>query len=262
LFDFGLAGKSLIVTGGASGIGRVTAELAAAQGMVVAILDRDGKAVSAAVTDIQQAGGVAAGFVVDVRDRSGVRAAVNTIEKELGPLYGIVACAGIAPLAVAEEETAEQWAAVIDVNLTGTFFCVQAVGERLLSRGRGSVVVIGSSASLGGHTMRAAYVASKHGVSGMVKSLAIDWGRRGVRVNAVAVGSVDAPLLWRNHSEESVAKNLLVRIPLGRLSTPTEQANACMFLLSDAASYISGVLLPVDGGLTAGYLNNLPIGTR
>jgi NAD(P)-dependent dehydrogenase (short-subunit alcohol dehydrogenase family) len=262
LLDFGLVGKTLVVTGGASGIGRATSELAAAQGMPVAILDRDGKAVSAAVTGIQRAGGVAAGFVVDVRDQSDVRAAVTAIEKELGPLYGIVACAGIAPLAVAEEETEEQWTAVIDVNLTGAFFCVQAVGERLLSRGVGSVVVIGSSASLGGHTMRTAYVASKHAIAGMVKSLAIDWGRRGVRVNAVAVGSVDAPLLWQNHSKQSVAENLLVRIPLGRLSTPTEQANACMFLLSDAASYISGIVLPVDGGLTAGYLNNLPIGTR
>jgi NAD(P)-dependent dehydrogenase (short-subunit alcohol dehydrogenase family) len=236
--------------------------MAAAQGMAVGIIDRDGASVSAAVTGIQQAGGVAAGFVVDVRDRSGIRTAVTAIEKVLGPLYGIVACAAISPQAVAEDLTEEQWTSVIDINLTGAFFSVQAVGERLLSHGMGSIVVIGSADSLGGHTTRASYVASKHGVAGMVKSLAIDWGRRGVRVNAIATGSVDAPLLWQNHSQKSVAENLLVRIPLGRLSAPAEQATACMFLLSDAASYISGVVLPVDGGLTAGYLNNLPVEAR
>jgi NAD(P)-dependent dehydrogenase (short-subunit alcohol dehydrogenase family) len=262
MLDFGLAGKPLVVTGGASGIGRATSELAAAQGMPVGIIDRDSASVSAAVTGIQQAGGVAAGFVVDVRDRGGIRAAVTAIEKELGSPHGIVACAAISPQAVAEDLTEAQWTSVIDINLTGAFFSVQAVAERMLSRGMGSVVVIGSSDSLGGHTMRASYVASKHGIAGMVKSLAIDWGRRGVRVNAVAPGAVETPLLRKIHSQESLDENLLVRIPLGRVSTPTEQASACMFLLSDAASYISGIVLPVDGGLTAGYLNNLPIGAR
>jgi 3-oxoacyl-[acyl-carrier protein] reductase len=130
----------------------------------------------------------------------------------------------------------------------------------MLSHGQGgSIVVIGSTDSLGGHEQRAAYAASKHGVAGLVKSLAIDWGRAGVRVNAVAPGPVDTPLMRGIHSTESINKNFLVRIPLGRLSSAQEQAKACLFLLSEDASYISGAVLAVDGGLTAGYFNNLPV---
>jgi NAD(P)-dependent dehydrogenase (short-subunit alcohol dehydrogenase family) len=259
MLDFGLKGRTLVVTGGASGIGRAVSELAADQGMAVAVMDLNSTAVTETVDGITAAGGSAAPFVADVRDRAAVRSAVASIEETLGPLYGAVACAGISRPTVAEDLTHEDWSAVIDINLTGAFLTAQAVGERMLTRGAGSIVVIGSTDSLGGHALRASYAASKHGVVGLVKSLAIDWGRRGVRVNAVAPGGVDTPLVRSIHSQQSINENFLVRIPLGRLSTAEDQANACMFLMSDASSYISGTVLPVDGGLTAGYFNNLPV---
>lgn len=147
---------------------------------------------------------------------------------------------------------------VIDVNLTGTFNTAKAAGSHMLRNGRGSIVFVGSTNTLGGHSTRANYTASKHAVHRLGRSLAIDWGRSGIRVNTLAPGTVDTPLLLRNNSKEWLEENFIQKVPQGRLSAPEEQAMACMFLLSDASPYITGTVLAVDGGLTAGYFTHIP----
>lgn len=258
MLDFGLRDRVVLVTGGGSGIGRAVALHAARHCARIAVVDvseKDGDAVAA---EIEKAGGRAAAFAADVRSEADTAAAVAGAEEALGPLDGVVACAGISRPAPAEHLSLHDWSQVVDVNLTGAFLTARIAGSRLLDRG-GSLVVVSSVDGMGGHAGRVHYTASKFGVSGIVKSLAIEWGRRGVRVNAVAPGPVDTPLLRRIHSDEALAENILVRTPLGRLALPEDQANVILFLLSDAAAFVTGTLLPVDGGLTAGCFNNEPL---
>lgn len=257
MIDFDLSGRVLIVTGGGSGIGRAVSDYASEQGMAVAVLDRDGDAAQRTTAEIEDSGGRAVSVVVDVRNPAAVVHAVASVEDRLGPVYGAVTCAGISRPAPAESMSPDEWSSVMDVNVTGTFNVVQAAGSRMLEHGSGSIVMVGSTNSLGGHVHRANYTASKHAVVGLVRSIALDWSRRGVRVNAIAPGVVDTPLLRNTNTEQALRDTFFVRIPMARPSLPEEQAKAALFLLSDAASYISGAVLPVDGGLTSGYFNHV-----
>lgn len=251
--DFELGGRVIVVTGGASGIGLAVARAAAQQGARVAVIDSSPESAQAALADLRRAGVEAVVEVLDVRDEGACEAATDRIERALGPIDGVAACAGISRPEPSEIMSAETWDAVIGINLSGVFHSIRPAARRMIGRRRGAIVTIASTDALGGHAARAHYAASKHGVVGLTRSLAIEWGRHGVRVNAVAPGVVDTPLLRRTAPPEHVANAMVDRVPLGRFSTAAEQANACMFLLSDAASYISGATLAVDGGLTAGY---------
>lgn len=178
--DLGLQGGTVLVTGG-SGIGAAITDAAATAGLAVAVLDVDGDAADLRAAAITEAGGRAAGFAADVRDAAAVRAAVTAAEGSLRPLTGAVACAGISRPAAGEALALDDWSAVIGVNLTGAFLTAQAAAERMLARTHGSIVVVGSTNSPGGHGGRVAYASSKHGLVGMVRSLAIGW-------NAAACG--------------------------------------------------------------------------
>ncbi|MDO9435956.1 SDR family NAD(P)-dependent oxidoreductase [Hydrogenophaga sp.] len=251
--DFGLAKRVIAVTGGGSGIGRACAMMAAEQGASVMVGDFSRAAAEATVAEITQAGGRAFAAFFDVRDDAAVSKAFADGEGALGPLDALIASAGVGGAAPAESMSMAAWTQVLDTNLTGLFNCAQAAGRSMLQRGHGSIVAIGSGAGLGGMAERSHYSASKHGVNGLVKSLAIEWGRRGVRVNCVSPGPVDTPLLRQHWSQERLERIYLDRIPLGRLAHADDIARAALFLLSDAAAYITGVVLPVNGGLSAGY---------
>lgn len=255
MMDFGLTGRTVVVTGGASGIGRATVGLAAADGARVAVLDLNAEAVATTVQELEATGATVGGFPVDVREEKDVVEVIRRVEQDLGPIHGVVAAAGISRPKKAVEMTAREFADTVDVNLVGMFATAAATGAVMLERGTGCFVAIGSTDSLGGHVDRAHYSASKHGVVGLVKSLAIEWGPRGVRANVVAPGVVDTALLRSIHDEASLSRNFLGKIPIPRLARGEDQGNAALFLLSDAAAYISGAVLPVDGGLTAGYFN-------
>lgn len=251
--DFELKGRTLLVTGGASGIGLAVARLGGRQGMPVAIIDAQKEATEAAVRTLQSEGIICAGRVLDVRDTQGWQRVLDDVEQELGPVRAMVGCAGISRPEPADSMSDEAWDSVLGVNLTGLFRSIRAVGGRMVARRGGSIVAIASTNALGGHAGRANYSATKHGVVGLTRALAIEWGRQGVRVNAVAPGVVDTPLLRRNVPADHIQHAMVDRVPLARLSVAEEQAQVCLFLLSDASSYVSGATIPVDGGLTAGY---------
>ncbi|WP_322072151.1 SDR family NAD(P)-dependent oxidoreductase [Paraburkholderia bannensis] len=243
------------VTGAASGIGAAVCRLLAQQGVAIAAADQN-EAGLAALQDSLGPGARFLGAVLDVRDEAAQQAFVAQVEATLGAITDVVPCAGLARSAPAEEMTTEQWDLVLDINLRGTFLTCKAAAAVMLPRGRGSIVCLASVTARGGQPGRANYAASKWGLVGLVKSLATEWGHRGVRVNAVAPNGVDTPML--NVGVPAAFRDgvMLDRTPLGRFAQVEEIAQGIAYLLSDAASYVTGTVLDIDGGLTAGYLTH------
>jgi NAD(P)-dependent dehydrogenase (short-subunit alcohol dehydrogenase family) len=189
---------------------------------------------------------------VDVRDPAALLVAAESITKDLGHVWGLVAAAGIGGAAKAEDLTLEELNNVLAVNVGGVLSTCQAFVHGMIERRSGSVVIIGSINSFGGQPGRMHYTASKHAVVGIVKNLAIEWGHHNIRVNGIAPGPVDTPLLRRNVPATFMSDVFDDRIPLGRLARSEEIASASLMLLSDAASFVNGAMLVVDGGMTAG----------
>ncbi|MCB8913437.1 SDR family oxidoreductase [Rhodococcus rhodochrous] len=254
--NFDLQGRVAVVTGGASGIGLAVSRAAADQDMAVAVLDNNAQAVEAATAELQDRGFKCLGLVVDVTESESVARAVADVEASLGSIDALVACAGISQNTPVVDMSDEEWDRLVAVNQRGVFTVAREIGRRMVARGSGAMVVIGSTDTIGGHINHAAYAATKHAVAGFVQSAAIEWGRAGVRINVVAPGAVDTPLLRTKFDDETAQRVLLYNVPMGRLSRPAEQANASLFLLSDAASYVTGTTLCVDGGLTTGFFYN------
>lgn len=249
------APRVAFVTGAASGIGAAVCRMLTAQGVAIAAADQN-EAGLAALRDSLGGETRFLSAVLDVRDEAAQQAFVHDTESRLGEITDVVPCAGLARSAPAETMSAEQWDLVLDINLRGTFLTCKSTAVVMLPRRRGSIVCLASITAKGGQPGRANYAASKWGLVGLVKSLATEWGNRGVRVNAVAPNGVDTPMLTAgvpDHFRESV---MLDRTPLGRFAQVDEVAQGIAFLLSDAASYISGTVLEIDGGLTAGYLTH------
>lgn len=253
MINFGLKGRVVVVTGGASGIGRAGTLALARDGAHVGVIDMSQEAVDRVVDEIRALGVKAAGHVMDVRDAAAMRSAADRFEAELGPVSGLFACAGISRTAPAEAMDEADFDAVMTTNVNGVFLTCRVFGERMIARRQGSIVIIGSVDSLGGHPGRLHYTASKHAVAGLAKTLALEWGRFGIRVNCIAPGLVDTPLLRANMPTAFMDDIAAQRTPLGRLGQAGEMANVALMLLSDVASYMTGAVVPIDGGLTAGY---------
>ena len=246
--------RVILITGGGSGMGRATALRASSLGAKVALIDVNEEQTSKTTAEIAASGGKASAYTADVRNIEAMRACVATIESDIGPIDGAVLCAGVSKPSRAEDLDEKLWDEVVDINLKGAFFSCQALSNGMIKRGRGSIVIIASTDAFSGQVGRVHYCASKYGVLGVVQTLAIEWGRHGIRVNAVAPGVVDTPMMHRNLPVDFVQEVLLDRTPLLKLPTADDQANASLFLLSDLSGCITGVVLPVDGGLSAGYL--------
>jgi NAD(P)-dependent dehydrogenase (short-subunit alcohol dehydrogenase family) len=233
-------GKLAVVTGGASGIGAATVARLRAEGGRVAVLDR-------------RIDGAAADVVVeaDVSDSVAISAAVDRAVGDLGGLHIAVNAAGISPMPEGfTDVTADGWASVIAVNLSGVFWSMQAEIRHLLVGGGGAIVNVSSGAGLVGFAGLPAYVASKHGVLGLTKTAALEYARQGIRVNAVCPGMVRTPMLAGSLSDEEIDK-LGRRSPMGRVAEPEEIAAAIVHLASDEASYVTGHAQVVDGGALA-----------
>jgi len=243
------------VTGAASGIGAETARRFAEEGASVACLDVDEAGLASVVSAIERSGGTASAVVADVTDWKALRTAAEKLEQALGPVEIVVAAAGIAqPRRDVADLDLATWQRVLDVNATGVFLCVKAAVPQLKRRGRGAVVAVSSDAGLRGSPGYAAYTASKHAVVGLVQSLANELAADGVRVNAICPGSVDTPMLDGQAAdlgmERAAAVRLWARASLfDRLLTPAEVADAVLWLADDASEMVTGVALPIDGGL-------------
>jgi NAD(P)-dependent dehydrogenase (short-subunit alcohol dehydrogenase family) len=248
----GFQGQVAVVTGGAGGIGRATAKLLAAGGarvLVADVKDREGRET---IEQIAAAGGIAAYRRADVTVEAEVEALVAAAIDTYGRLDIGVNNAGIvgAPARVAELSVAD-WRRTIDVNLHGVFLCMRAEIPRLLAGGGGAIVNTSSAAGLMGFPGLAAYVASKHGVVGLTRSAALEHARDGIRINAVCPGGVRTPMLEAFAGSETAIEAMGRTAPMHRLAQPEEIAAAIVWLCSDAASFVTGTALSVDGGVMA-----------
>jgi NAD(P)-dependent dehydrogenase (short-subunit alcohol dehydrogenase family) len=245
-----LKDKVALVTGGASGIGKATAELLAREGARVAVADYSAVG-SDTVLGIQGAGGKAIFVPVDVSDSGQVTRMVETALQAFGRIDILFNGAGILFYGTVLETDEQAWNRVISINLTGTFLCCRTVLPHMIRQGGGSIINV--SSTVGAHDACAnavAYVTSKAGVALFTKAMAIDHARQGVRVNALVPGVTDTPMIQKALTTEAL-KALGESQPMGRLGRPEELAKAVLFLASDDASFVTGTTLYVDGGQAA-----------
>jgi 2-hydroxycyclohexanecarboxyl-CoA dehydrogenase len=240
-----------VITGGASGIGLGAARSLAADGHRVALVDRDGEAVEAAADELRREGATALALAIDVADRASVDAGFVRVRSELGPVEILVTSAGIESFTPVLDITAEGWDRIMAVNLTGTFTSVQAALPDMLSAGWGRIVTISSSSAQSGAPNMAHYAASKGGVIGLTKALAVELARSGITVNTIPPSLVDTPMARKAEAAGDFPGVDLVgsMVPLGRAGTPADIAAMCSFLCSEGGSYITGQVIGVNGGM-------------
>jgi NAD(P)-dependent dehydrogenase (short-subunit alcohol dehydrogenase family) len=246
-----LAGKVAIVTGGGSGIGRATAELFAREGAKVVVADYKADLGHETVQAIEDAGGNAQFVQVDVSDSAQIQKMVQTTLDAFGGLDVLFNNAGVLIFGTILDTDEEAWRRIMSINLTGTFLCSRAVLPHMIERGGGAIINVTSST--GAHDAApnfAAYIASKGGVALLTRAMAIDHADDNVRVNAIAPGPTETPMLRDNFSQEELDA-FAATFPMKRLGQPNELAAAVLFLASDEASFVTGAILAVDGGQTA-----------
>jgi NAD(P)-dependent dehydrogenase (short-subunit alcohol dehydrogenase family) len=244
--------RKAVVTGGGSGIGRACALLLAARGTDVAIVDVNGDAAEGVANEIRACGRTALALQCDVTDEGSVDTAFDSLSQHFGRLDAAINSAGVvgrAPQAAGEYDL-EDFDRVVAINLRGMFLAMRRELVLMDKQGTGAIVNLSSGAGLLGVRHGAAYSASKHAVIGLTKSAALDYGRRGIRVNAVCPGVIDTRLSVGRMTADQVA-GLLEATPNGALGQPEQVAEACVWLCGPASSHITGVALPVDGGYVA-----------
>ena len=243
-----LKDKVSIITGAAQGIGLATALKFAAEGAIVIVCDMRQAAVDAAVARCREAGAQAEGHAVNVADRAAVDAMVAAVKARFGRIDVLVNNAGITRDARLQKMTVEQFDAVIDVNLRAVFHCAQAVADTMVEQGSGVILNASSVVGIYGNFGQTNYAAAKFGVIGFTKTWSRELGPKGVRVNAVAPGFIETPILAT--IPDKVLDGMRAEVPLRRLGKPEEIASVYAFLASDEASYVNGAVLEVAGGLT------------
>ena len=247
----GLRDKPVIVTGGASGIGRAIAGRLVAEGAVVGIFDINGQAAEAAARTLRENGGRASGYEVDIVDYDAVARAVDAFEAAAGPIGGLVNNAGWDKAVRFVDSDRDLWRKVIDINLWGPLNVTHVVLNKMVKHGRGHVVSIASDAGRVGSSGEAVYSACKGGIAAFGKTLAREVARQGIVFNTVCPGPTDTPLFATvSDSAAGLAEALKKAIPLRRLGQPDDYPGIVCFLLSDDASFITGQTISVSGGLT------------
>ena len=243
--------KVAVVTGGASGIGLGIAERLGRDGAKVAVFDLNTGAAEEAADKITASGGTAVGLGVDVADRDQIEAAVDTVHAQFGPVAILVNNAGMEGFQPFLKITPETWERLLAVNLTGTFHCCQVIIPDMLAAGWGRIINISSSSTHSGQPLMAHYVASKSGVVGLTKSLALEFGPGGLTVNTIPPGFIDTPMTRRNEAKGRFGgsvESIAAVTPVRRAGRPEDVAATCAFLVSDEAGYITGQIIGVNGG--------------
>jgi 2-hydroxycyclohexanecarboxyl-CoA dehydrogenase len=239
-----------VVTGAASGMGLAVGQRLASLGHAVGLLDLDGDAVTSAADDLRGTGAAVVAAQVDVTDRAAVDDAMAKVRAELGPVEIIVTSAGFDEFQPFTDITLEAWERMLAVNLTGTFHCVQAAIPDMLAAGWGRIVTISSSSAQSGAARMAHYVASKGGVIGLTKALAVEYAANGITVNTIPPGFIDTPMARRAEARGDLPSidAVAARTPVRRAGTGDDIAAACAFLCSQEAGYITGQQIGVNGG--------------
>ena len=252
---FSLEGKLAVVVGGTSGIGRALAIGLAEAGADVVVSGRRTSAVEVVAAEIESKGRRSLRMAADVRNRTSLEALRDEVLKKFGKIDILVNAAGITQKIPTLEMPDQTWMDILDTNLTGTLRSCQVFGAPMLERGYGRVINIASIATHVSLFQVAAYSASKAGVGSLTKSLAVEWSKRGVLVNAIVPGVFRTDLNAALLDGTERGKEFLTRTPMGRFGKTEELIGAAVFLASDAASYVSGHLLAVDGGFLASGVN-------
>lgn len=248
-----LDGRVVIVTGGASGIGQASAQLIAQRGAKVLVADVNVAGGEETVALITEAGGVAHFVRTDVSKEAEVKAMVAEAVGRFGGLHGALNNAAVEAntFAPMHQEPVDQWNRLIAVNQTGVFLCMKYEAEYMLKHGGGSIVNIASAAGLTAIPNLASYVSSKHAVVGLTRAGSCDYAALGIRVNAIAPGAIETPML-RDAFKDPVAKEHILRMhPIGHIGEPWHIAEGAAWLLSDASAFVTGACVAIDGGYTS-----------
>ena len=248
-----LDGKVALITGAGSGIGRASALAFAREGAKVAVADIVVEGGEETVRMVKEAGGEAFFIKVDVSDAADVEAMVNTVVDTYGRIDCAYNNAGIeGRLASTDEYPEDVFGKVIDINLTGVWLCMKYELPHMLKQGSGAIVNTASGAGLIGVAGMSAYVASKHGVVGLTKTAALEYAKSGIRVNAVCPGLIQTPMVERiTNDQPQLGEALVAAEPIGRVGRPEEIAESVVWMCSDAASFVTGHAMSVDGGYVA-----------
>ncbi len=252
LTPFSLAGKRALVTGGGRGIGRASAVAMAESGAEVVVTSRTSAQLDETVDSIRGQGGKATSILCDISNPSAVRALNEQLLEDNGKIDILVNNAAISPIVKGIEKVEpEEWAQILDVNVNATFGIIRTVGSTMLEQGSGSVVNVSSIAAVRALPRLAPYSASKAALAAMTRSMAVEWARSGVRVNAVAPAYIETEMTAAVNERPRLRQSVVDRTPMGRWGQPEEVAWAVVFLASEAASYVTGHTLFVDGGWTS-----------
>lgn len=249
--DFRLDGKVAVITGASKGIGRGLAPALAESGARVALVARQAADMADLVDEIRTGGGEAEAFSLDVTQTAGIAPVFDAIRQRFGRVDVLVNNAGLGDNHPAEAVTEEDWDQMMSVNLKGAFFVAQAAGRIMLEQGAGRIINMSSQASSVAIRDHAVYCATKGGMDQFTRVMAIEWGSRGVTVNAVAPTFIYTPGTADRLDQPDFLKSVLDRLPIGRVGTIMEVAGAVIFLASEAGSLVNGEILKVDGGWTA-----------
>jgi NAD(P)-dependent dehydrogenase (short-subunit alcohol dehydrogenase family) len=252
-------GSLAIVTGAGRGIGAAIAQRLSDAGYAVAIWDFDGAGAETEAARLRASGRQAIAAKVDVADEAMVEAACGAAEAAFGPPAVLVNNAATRHRAPLEELSRAAWDREIATNLTGVFVCTQIVGRRMLAAGSGAIVNLASMSGTYGQALRGAYTPTKAGVIGLTSLTAVEWGGRGIRCNAISPGMISTPAHAEAYGNIALKEAREAMIPSGRIGGGEDIADVAVFLASDAARYINGANIPVDGGVTKALLGLMPM---
>ena len=255
---FSVGGQVVVVSGGSRGIGRAIAEGFASREATVVITGRDPATLAAAAAEMTTAGQTVKPVVCDVANADSIQSLVTDVIQDFGYVDTLINVAGVNRRIPAKDLTEDDYDFVMDINLKGTFLLSQRIGQHMLSRGQGSQINIASLNSDRPLKHVAPYAMSKAGMAHMTRALALEWGSRGVRVNALAPGFILTDLTQKLWSDPTMQQWGQVNTPQGRLGRPEDMVGTALFLAAPASSFMNGQILYVDGGFTAGWSWPIP----